>query len=64
MLPEELNKLTHQELIDLLVKITGELLTLMHQKKADGTTIRDKRLELQMIQAAIENKRANNLHLA
>jgi len=64
MLPEEVNKLTYPELIDILVKLTGELLTLMHQKKADGITIRNKRLELQMIQSAIENKKALKLNIA
>ena len=58
MLPEEISKLTYPELIDILVKLTGELLTLMHQKEADGITIRNKRLELQMVQTAIENKKA------
>ena len=64
MLQEEINSLPLSELMDILVDDTIELLKEMHQKNANGITIRDMRIKLQLIQKAIESKKTNKLQAA
>ena len=62
MLKEDINNLPLPELMELLVKSTTELLEVMHKKDANKIIIRNLRIELQMIQSAIENKKTNKLY--
>jgi hypothetical protein len=64
MSQEEINRLPIPELMDILVIDTIKLLELMHQKNANGIIIRDARIELQLIQKTIENKKSNKLQMA
>ena len=64
MLQEDINSLPLSELMDLLVKHTMKLLELMNQKDANNINLRDVRIELQLIQKAIENKKSNKLKIA
>jgi hypothetical protein len=64
MSQEEINKLPLPELMDILVRDTIKLLELMNKRDADGIVIRDARLELQLIQKAIENRKSNRLQIA
>jgi len=50
--------------MDILVRDTIKLLELMNKGDADGLVIRDARIELQLIQKAIENKKSNKLQIA
>jgi hypothetical protein len=50
--------------MDALVDDTRKLLKEMHQKGSNGITIRDMKTELQLIQKAIENIKANKLKIA
>jgi hypothetical protein len=64
MSQEEINRLPIPELMDILVIDTIKLLELMHQKNANGIIIRDTKIELQLIQKTIENKKSNKLQIA
>jgi hypothetical protein len=64
MSQEEINRLPIPELMDILVIDTIKLLELMHQKNANGIIISDTRIELQLIQKTIENKKSNKLQIA
>ena len=64
MSQEEFNRLPLPELMDILVRDTIKLLELMNKRDADGLVIRDARIELQLIQKAIENKKSNKLQIA
>jgi hypothetical protein len=58
MLPTDINTLTLSELCELLVTNTVELLDLLNRKGADGYLLRDKKKEVEMIQAAILKRRS------
>lgn len=64
MLKEDINNLPLPELMELLVTSTTELLKVMHKNEANKIIIRNLRIELQLIQTAIENKKTNKLYRA
>ena len=57
MFSSDINHLTLPELCDLLVTHTKELLSLMNQKGSDGYLLRDKKVDVEIIQSAIEKKK-------
>ena len=63
MLQSDLNNLSIAELMDVLAKDTINLLELMNQRETSGNAIHEKRKELQMIQAAIEERKSNKLRI-
>jgi len=61
MSPQEIDSLPPQELVDLLVKNTMELINLT-EKSVDRTIISSKRSDVKVIQLAIENKMRVKTH--
>ena len=59
MANDDLDSNSLPQLIDLLSTSTIELLELMNKKGVDGTLIRDKRKEVQMLQEAIDKKKSS-----
>ena len=64
MLKEDINNLPLTELMDILVRDTKKLLELMNQRDANGITIKETRIDLQMIQSEIAERKSNSLHVA
>ena len=64
MLKEDINNLSLTELMDILARDTIKLLELMNQRDANGITIKETRIDLQMIQSEIAERKSNSLHVA
>jgi len=64
MLQQDIIGLPLPDLMDLLVMNTIKLLELTHKKDTDNRTLRDVRLELQLIQQVIGDKKSYKLKMA
>lgn len=64
MLQEDITGLPLPDLMDLLVINTVKLLELSHKKDTDTFILRDARVELQLIQRVIGDKKSYKLKMA
>ena len=64
MLQEDITGLPLPDLMDLLVINTVKLLELSHKKDTDTFILRDARVELQLIQRVIGDKKSYELKMA